>query len=71
MIAAARLRRGNARSSRGAATLIAEALHTVRRCGAAGLVVLRADAAFYTLAVITAARKAGARFSVTAPTTPR
>ena len=67
VIAAARLRRGNARSSRGAATLIAEALHTVRRCGASGLVVLRADAAFYTLAVITAARKAGARFSVTAP----
>jgi hypothetical protein len=67
LIAATRLRRGNARSSRGAAALVAETLQVIRRCGASGLVVLRADAAFYTLAVITAARKAGARFSVTAP----
>ena len=67
MNAAARLRRGNARSSRGAATLVAEALQVIRRCGASGLVIVRADAAFYTLAVITAARKAAARFSVSAP----
>jgi hypothetical protein len=67
VIAAARLRRGNARSSRGAATLVAEALQVIRRCGASGLVIVRADAAFYTLAVITAARKAAARFSVSAP----
>ena len=67
VIAAARLRCGNARSSRGAAALIVEALHTVRRCGASGLVILRADAAFYTRAVVSAAQKAGARFSVTAP----
>ena len=67
VIAAARLRRGNARSSRGAATLVAEALQVIRRCGASGLVIVRADAAFYTLAVITAARKAAARFSLSAP----
>ena len=67
VIAAARLRRGNARSSRGAATLVAEAVQVIRRCGASGLVIVRADAALYTLAVITTARKAGARFSVTAP----
>ena len=67
VIAAARLRCGNARSSRGAAALIVEALRTVRGCGASGLVILRADAAFYTRAVVSAAQKAGARFSVTAP----
>jgi len=67
VIAAARLRRGNARSSRGAAALVAEALQVIQRCGASGLVVLRADAAFYTLGVISTARKAGARFSITAP----
>lgn len=67
VIAAARLRRGNARSSRGAAALVAEALQLIRRCGASGLVILRADSAFYTRAVVTAALKAGARFSVTAP----
>jgi hypothetical protein len=47
--------------------LVAEALQVIRRCGASGLVIVRADAAFYTLAVITAARKAAARFSVSAP----
>ena len=46
VIAAARLRRGNARSSRGAAALLLETLQVIRRCGASGLVVLRADAAF-------------------------
>ena len=70
VIAATRLRRGNARSSRGAATMVAEALHVARRCGASGLVILRADAAFYTRAVVTAAHNAGARFSVTAPHYP-
>ena len=67
VIAAVRLRRGNARSSRGAAAVVAEALQVIRRCGACNLVVLRADAAFYTLGVISTARKAGVRFSVTAP----
>ena len=70
VIAATRLRRGNARSSRGAATMVAEALQLARRCGASGLVILRADAAFYTRAVVTAAHNAGARFSVTAPLYP-
>jgi hypothetical protein len=67
VIAATRLRRGNARSSRGAATLVAEALQVLRRCAASGLVILRADSAFYTRAVVTAAHQAGARFSLTAP----
>jgi Transposase DDE domain group 1 len=67
VIAATRLRRGNARSSRGAASLVAEALQVARRCGAGGLIILRADAAFYTRAVAAAAQKAGARFNITAP----
>ena len=70
VIAATRLRRGNARSSRGAATVVTEALRVARRCGASGLVILRADAAFYTRAVVTAAHNVGARFSVTAPLYP-
>ena len=70
LIAATRLRRGNARSSRGAATLVAEALRVIRRSGAGGLIILRADSAFYTRAVVTAAHNAGAKFSVTAPLYP-
>ena len=40
------------------------------RCGACGLVILRADSAFYTRAMVTAAHEAGARFSITAPLYP-
>ena len=40
VIAATRLRRGNARSSRGAATLVLEALRVTRRCGASGLAMV-------------------------------
>src|SRR5207342_2796764 len=50
--------------------LVAEALQVARRCGACGLVILRADSAFYARAVITAAHEAGAGFSVTAPLYP-
>jgi len=68
VIAATRLRKGAASSARGAARLVADALATARAAGAggAGLVILRADAAFYNQAVIAAARRAGARFSITA-----
>jgi hypothetical protein len=67
VIAAARLRGGNAGSSRGAASLAAEAVGTARACGATGTVVVRMDSGFYGAAVIAAVRRAGARFSVTAP----
>ena len=66
VIVATRLRKGAANSARGAARLVADALVTTRSCGAAGTVVLRADSAFYGRDVIAAARRAGARFSVTA-----
>jgi hypothetical protein len=70
LIAATRLRKGSTNSARGAAKLLADALGTVRRAGAAGLVIVRADSAFYGYDVVAACRRAGARFSVTARLTP-
>lgn len=65
VIAAVRLRGGNAGSSRGAASMVAEAIVTARACGATGLIIVRADSAFYAKKVIWACRRAKARFSVT------
>ena len=70
VIAASRLRRGNANSMRGAPRLLAEALRIARRAGATGLVIVRADSAFYAHSIIAAAGRAGARFSVTLRHTP-
>jgi hypothetical protein len=66
VIAATRLRSGNAGSARGATNMIAEAITTARACGATGEIVLRADSAFYAKTVITGCRRRGVRFSVTA-----
>jgi hypothetical protein len=71
VIAATRLRKGNTNSARGAARLVADALATTKtittKGGAgAGLVIVRADSAYYRHDVIAAARRGGARFSVTA-----
>jgi hypothetical protein len=65
VIAATRLRSGNAGSARGAAGMIAEAIPTARSCGATGQIVVRADSAFYAKTVITTCRRRGVRFSVT------
>jgi hypothetical protein len=70
MIAATRLRRGAVNSVRGAARLLADALACARRAGATGLVIVRADSAFYGYDIVAAARRAGARFSLTARVTP-
>jgi Transposase DDE domain group 1 len=67
VIAATRLRGGNAPSARGAASLAAQAVGTARTCGATGTIVVRMDSAYYAAAVIAAVRRSGARFSVTAP----
>jgi Transposase DDE domain group 1 len=67
VIAATRLRGGNAGSARGAASLAAQAIATARDCGRTGTIIIRADSAFYNAAVIGAARRAGVRFSVTVP----
>jgi hypothetical protein len=67
VIAATRLRGGNAASARGAASLAARAVGTARACGCTGTIIARMDSAYYTAAVIGAVRRASARFSVTVP----
>src|SRR5205807_5936575 len=51
VIAATRLRGGNAASARGAASLAALAIATARDCGCTGTIVVRLDSAFYNAAV--------------------
>jgi Transposase DDE domain group 1 len=75
VIAATRLRAGKTNSGRGAARLVADALKTAKAAGAGGpdgtgLVVLRADSAFYSHDGSAAARRANARFSITARMNP-
>ncbi|MGW0818045.1 IS1380 family transposase [Streptomyces viridiviolaceus] len=65
VIAATRLRKGPVNSARGAAEFVAESIRTARACGAAGLLVVRADSAFYGAEVVGACRALDARFSVT------
>jgi hypothetical protein len=71
VIAATQLRAGNASSARGAASLVAEAIVEAKAVldaqavSAVSEIVLRADSAFYSRKVIAAARRGGARFSVT------
>jgi hypothetical protein len=52
------------------AKLLAGTLATIHRAGEAGLVIVRADSAYYGYEIIDACRLAGARFSVTALLTP-
>ncbi len=66
VIAATRLRKGGTNSARGAARLVADALATTTACGGRGLVTVRADSAYYGHDIIAAARRGGARFSITA-----
>jgi hypothetical protein len=70
VIAATRLRGGNAASSRGAASFAAEAVRTARATGCGGIAVVRADSAFYSAAFTSAVRRAGAFFSVTVQMNP-
>ena len=65
VIAATRLRGGTANSARGAARFAAEAIGTARAIGCTGLIVVRADSAYYSAAFCGAVRRGGARFSVT------
>lgn len=67
VIAATRLRGGNAASARGAASLAAQAIGTAREAGCTGTIIVRLDSAFYSAAVTGAVRRSGARFSVTTP----
>ena len=65
VIAATRLRGGSSNSARGAASLAAGAIGTARAAGCGGILVVRADSAFYSAAFTGAVRRAGAFFSVT------
>jgi hypothetical protein len=71
VIAATRLRGGNAHSARGATSLITEAAGTARAAGCTGTLVVRMDSAFYGSPAVWAARRAGACFSVTVRTDPK
>ena len=61
-----RLRGGNAHSGRGAASFVTETFGRVRRAGASGPIVLRADSGFYSRTVVDACRRANVSFSITA-----
>jgi hypothetical protein len=66
VIAAQRLRKGSAGSARGAARLATDALALIRRTQLDGRpVLLRADSAFYSHALVTAVLGAGAEVSIT------
>jgi Transposase DDE domain group 1 len=71
VIAATRLRGGNASSARGAASMITEAVATARAAGCTSTLVVRMDSAFYGSPACSAARKAGAYFSVTVRMDPK
>jgi hypothetical protein len=71
VIAATRLRGGNAASARGAASMITEGVSTARAAGCTGTLVVRMDSAFYGAPAVQAARTAGARFSVTVRMDPK
>ncbi len=70
VVAATRLRGGNASSARGAASFATEAVGTARDAGCGGIVVVRGDSAFYSAAFTGAVRRAGAFFSVTVQMNP-
>ena len=61
-----RLRSGNASPHRGAAHFLEQTLRRVRRSGAKGEIVVRADSGFYVEKLIHACQRRDARFSITA-----
>ena len=70
VIAAGRLRKGSTNSAKGAHRLVADTLVTAKACGATGVLVLRADSAFYQSDVIAAVLRHKAYFSITARMLP-
>ena len=62
--AAGELRAGRAGSGKGAASMVTEAITVARACGASGEVLVRGDSAYGNSSVVTACRRAGARFSL-------
>jgi len=70
VIAAARLRKGATNSAKGAHRFVADTLVTAKAAGATGVLVLRADSAFYQSDVICAALRHNSCFSITARRLP-
>ena len=70
VIAAARLRKGNAVSGHGANRLISDAVATARAAGVTGQVMVRADSGYYRRDVVAAAVAGKAWFSVTVRMNP-
>ena len=71
MVAASRLRGGNAGSARAAASLVMQAIATARRSGATGAILVRGDSAFGSGPVVSACRRAGVNFSLTLQSNPK
>ena len=70
VIVATRLREGRAGSGRGAASLVAEAIRTLRSAGITATVLVRADSAFFSAKLVKACRDvAGVQFSITVANT--
>jgi hypothetical protein len=58
-------------SARGAASLVKQAIATARTAGADGQILVRADSAFGSGAVVSACRTAGVNFSITLQSNPK
>lgn len=74
VIAAQRLRKGSCGSPRGAERIVADTLATVRRLRtptATGMILVRADSAFYGRPTVSAALRGGADVSVTVRLDPK
>jgi hypothetical protein len=66
----ARMREGSAGSGRGAQRFVRETIGRVRRAGASGQLIFRADAGFWSRKVIKACTDHGAQFSLTVARQP-
>jgi hypothetical protein len=71
VVAATRLRGGNAASARSAASLVKQAIATARAAGGSGQILVRGDSAFGSGPVVSACRKAGANFSLSLQSNPK
>lgn len=70
VMVAVRLREGKAGSGRGAASLIAEAIRTLRSAGVTARILIRADSAFFSAKLVKVCRDAaGVQFSITVANT--
>ncbi len=67
----ARARKGSAGSGRGALRFCEELIARVRRAGAAGEILIRADSAFYSHKVIAYLERKGCRYSIAVPQNKR